>query len=925
MSFLKKLFGSKNERYLKSIQPLLEATNALEPRIQALSDEDLRGQTPRLKEKLANGATLDDLLPEAFATMREASRRVLHMRHFDVQVLGGVLLHQGRIAEMRTGEGKTLVATLPGYLNALTGKGVHVVTVNDYLATRDAEWMGRAYKFLGMSVGVIVPGINDAQRQAAYRSDVTYGTNNEFGFDYLRDNMKFDIAHYVHRYYPKHVKIADGKEVERLLNFAIVDEVDSVLVDEARTPLIISGPAEESADIYYRVNTIIPFLKRDQDFTVDEKAQSCSLTESGIDKVEKRLLLKNLYDPENIEVVHVVDQALRAHQLYKRDVRYVVEDGKIVIIDEFTGRKMQGRRWSDGLHQCIEAKEGLQIQEENQTLATITFQNYFRLYEKLAGMTGTADTEAEEFEKIYALQVMVTPTHRPMVRKDNDDVVYKTERAKLTAVVDEITDCHKRGQPVLVGTTSVDKSERLSGILTKKGVPHHVLNAKHHAREADIIAQAGQPGAVTVSTNMAGRGTDILLGGNPENLARNKALAEIGNAEGEGFEAALEKWMQFFTPRCEEDKQKVIAAGGLHILGTERHESRRIDNQLRGRAGRQGDPGSSHFFMSLDDDLLRIFGGDRLKTLMDRFKIPDDEPITHRWITKTIENAQKKVEGQNFEIRKNLLEYDDVMNHQRRTIYALRRRVLEGQETHELVLNSIEEVAYATVEQFCSPGVAEEEWDVDALVKHVHAAFGVTAELAGTERKAEDIAARMAEIMVEAYQEKEGRIVDGLASLNTDPELSLEQKEAKALEVWRNYEMDRYLRAIDHLWKQHLYAMDHLRESVQLHAYAQKNPKEIYKHEAFDYFSEMMDRIYANVVGTLFRVEVQSQENIQRRRQQQAPQRVTYGHGTSPAGQAPAKPSTVRRTVAKVGRNDPCPCGSGKKYKNCCLGKLEAG
>jgi len=914
MSFLKKLFGSANERYLKRIEPLLVAVNGLEPGLQALSDDELRGQTARLRQKLDNGAPLDDLLPEAFATVREAGRRVLRMRHFDVQIIGGITLHQGKISEMKTGEGKTLVATLPVYLNALAGKGVHVVTVNDYLAGRDAEWMGKIYRWLGMSVGVIHHGLTDAERQRSYGSDITYGTNNEFGFDYLRDNMKFDIRNYVHRYYPLHVKNAEGKEIERLLHYAIVDEVDSILIDEARTPLIISGPAEESTDLYYRINAIVPFLKRDQDFTVDEKGQHCTLTEGGIDKVEKRLNLGNLYDPENIEIVHIVDQALRAHQLYKRDVRYVVEEGKIVIIDEFTGRKMPGRRWSDGLHQCIEAKEGLTIQEENQTLATITFQNYFRLYSKLAGMTGTADTEAEEFKKIYDLDVVVVPTHRTNVRKDEEDIVYKVERAKLSAVVDEIDARHKKGQPLLIGTTSVDKSERLAQILKKKGIHHNVLNAKNHGMEAQIIAQAGRLGAVTVSTNMAGRGTDILLGGNPDVLARAKVETDE--------DPKYAEWVDFFRKQCDEEKQQVIAAGGLFIVGTERHESRRIDNQLRGRAGRQGDPGGSLFFLSLDDDLMRIFGGDRLKSMMDRFNIPDDEPIVHRWITKTIEGAQKKVEGQNFDIRKNLLEYDDVMNQQRKTIYALRRKVLEGVETHELVKAAVEDVTWGVCGTYCPRELHSDEWDLEALCTQLRAQFGVEIAPDGLERDFNALGDVVVQAVLDRYDEREERIEAGIAAVNTDPELSDEEKLERAHKMWRAYEMDQFLRAIDGLWKNHLYAMDHLRESVQLHSYAQKNPKEIYKHEAFEYFTEMMDRIYENLVSILFRVEVHDEADIQRRRQRTAPSRVQYGHGAAPA-QQPQKQTTVRRAVAKVGRNDPCPCGSGKKYKNCHLTRDE--
>ena len=915
MSFIKKMFGSGNERYLKKVHPLVDQINGLEDQMKALDEDQLKGQTARLKEQLAAGATLDDVLPEAFATVREASVRVLGMRHFDVQLLGGIILHRGRIAEMKTGEGKTLVATLPVYLNALEGKGAHVVTVNEYLAARDAEWMGRIYGYLGMSVGVIVPNLGDAERKAAYNADITYGTNNEFGFDYLRDNMKFDIRNYVHQYFPHAVTTKDGKDVERLLNYAIVDEVDSVLIDEARTPLIISGPADEATDLYYRMNAIVPFLKKDLDFTIDEKGHSCGLTESGIDAVEKRLKLTNLYDPENIEIVHVVDQALRAHHLFKRDVRYVIEDGKIVIIDEHTGRKMPGRRWSDGLHQCVEAKEGLKIQEENQTLATITFQNYFRLYKKLSGMTGTADTEAEEFAKIYELEVNVIPTNKVNVREDIDDVVFKTERAKLAAIVDELTERHATGQPILIGTTSVEKSERLAGILRKKGIHHHILNAKNHGSEATIISQAGRLGAVTVSTNMAGRGTDILLGGSPEALARQKTEDEESDRFAE--------WVEFFKKQCDEEKQKVLALGGLHILGTERHESRRIDNQLRGRAARQGDPGSSQFFLSLDDDLLRIFGGDNLKQWMDRFNVPDNEPITHRWITKTIERAQRKVEGQNFDIRKNLLEYDDVMNQQRRTIYALRRKVLEGVETHDLILSAIEEVAWTPVDTFCPNGVHEDEWDLEGLTKSIETTYGVQVSLDDVERGYEPLGEHVAERLKDHYLERERRIVAGIAAMNEE-ELTDEEKDAKSLTLWHNYEQDQFLRTIDGLWKSHLYAMDHLRESVQLHAYAQKNPKEIYKHEAFEFFTEMMGHVYERITSILFRVEVHDEQELERQRLQRRAARMQYGRGAMP-GSRPEKPKTFRRTQEKVGRNAPCPCGSGKKYKNCCLPKDSQG
>ena len=667
----KKIFGTKNARVIKGMRPIVEHINSLEGGLQSKSDAELRAMTGAFRTRLDQGAALDDLLPEAFAVCREAGRRVLKMRHFDVQLIGGMVLHRGGIAEMKTGEGKTLVATLPVYLNALAGKGVHVITVNDYLARRDSEWMGRIYKFLGMSVGIVVHGLDDQERQESYRSDIAYGTNSEFGFDYLRDNMKLSIENYV----------------QRELNYAIVDEVDSILIDEARTPLIISGSAEQSADLYQKVDGIIPGLRKDIDYTVDEKAHSAILTDAGIERIEQRLNVGNLYNPANLEWLHHVTTALKAHTLYKRDVNYLIEDDKVIIVDEFTGRKMPGRRWSDGLHQAIEAKEGVEVQEENQTMATISYQNYFRIYKKLAGMTGTADTEAEEFHKIYKLGVTVVPTNKPMLRVDNDDVVYKNERGKFRAVVDEIVDCHKRGQPVLVGTVSVEKSEVVASLLRKKQIPHNVLNAKQHEKEAHVVAQAGRKGAVTISTNMAGRGTDIILGGNAEFMARAEIDPENAGKPGHEWppeqEEAFQQGFSRFKAQCDAEKQEVLTAGGLHILGTERHESRRIDNQLRGRSGRQGDPGSSRFFLSLEDDLMRIFGAERITGLMERLGMEEDVPIEHGLINRAIENAQKKVEGHNFDIRKNLLEYDDVMNQQRKTIYALRRQVLEGRYAPE--------------------------------------------------------------------------------------------------------------------------------------------------------------------------------------------------------------------------------------------------
>ncbi len=898
-----KIFGSQHQRTLKKMQPLVEQINALEDGVTRLTDDQLKAETPRLREKLANGATLDDLLPEAFAVVREASRRTLKMRHYDVQLIGGIALHRGIIAEMRTGEGKTLVATLALYLNALEGRGAHLVTVNDYLASRDAEWMGQIYRFLGMSVGVIVSDMDEQDRKAAYEADITYGQNNEFGFDYLRDNMKFELSQFA----------------QRPLRYAIVDEVDSILIDEARTPLIISGPAEESTELYYTVNNVIPFLKREQDYLVDEKSRSVSLTETGVDKVERRLNITNLYDAENMEILHHVNQALKAHTLFKRDVNYLIEDGKVVIVDEFTGRKMAGRRWSDGLHQAVEAKEGLKIQDENQTLATITFQNYFRMYDKLAGMTGTAETEAEEFGKIYKLDVLAIPTNADCIRIDYNDLVYKTQREKVAATVDEIIDCHKRGQPCLVGTVSVEKSEFISTRLRKNNIKHHVLNAKQHGREAEVVAQAGRKGAVTIATNMAGRGTDIILGGNPEMMAKARAA---GSEEGETYESAL----AHFKDLCARERQDVLDAGGLHIIGTERHESRRIDNQLRGRAGRQGDPGSSRFFLSLEDDLLRIFGAERISGIMDRLKMPDGEPIEHKWITKAIESAQVKVEGHNFDIRKNLLDYDDVMNQQRKTIYGLRRKVIEGVETHDLVLDAIEQTVGDLGGRFMPEEVHSEEWDMDGFHDALKQTFRLEeSPLNDPGGAARDYDTIMDEVTAETrrlYEEREEQIVRSLAALNPDPELTPEERLQRAESKWRDFERETYLRTIDGLWKNHLLNMDHLREGIYLEAYAQKDPKILYKREGFYLFEQMLHVIREDVASALFKVEVSDESAIARRRRQM-PQRMTYGRGSSP-GQAPTKPKTFRRAGPKLGRNDPCHCGSGRKYKHCCMGRDRA-
>ena len=892
-SLVRKIVGSKNDRELKRLWPVVEEINKLEAGLEPLSNDALRAKTGEFRERVGRGEELDDLLPEAFAVVREASRRVLRMRHFDVQMIGGMVLHSGKIAEMKTGEGKTLVATLPVYLNALAGKGVHVVTVNDYLARRDAEWMGRLYNFLGLSVGVILHGLNDKERQDAYNADVTYGQNNEFGFDYLRDNMKFNLEEYVHRTYPERVTDSKGKEVDKLFNYAIVDEVDSILIDEARTPLIISGPAEESTEKYYVIDRVIPRLQKETDFTVDEKTRNSILTEEGIAKVEKILGVPNLYDPGEIDTLHHVNQALRAHAIYKRDVDYVVKDGEVLIVDEFTGRLMPGRRWSDGLHQAVEAKENVKIERENQTLATVTFQNYFRMYKKLAGMTGTADTEAVEFHQIYGLEVMVVPTHQDMIRKDHADVVYKTAREKYDAVVEDIRERHERGQPILVGTISIEKSEHVAAMLKKKGIKHHVLNAKQHEREAEIVAQAGRYESVTISTNMAGRGTDIVLGGNPEFLA----LTETGtkNPDDPNFQAALEK----YRTQCAAEREQVLAAGGLHILGTERHESRRIDNQLRGRSGRQGDPGSSRFFLSLEDDLLRIFGAERIQKIMERLGMEEGEPIEHRWINSAIENAQKKVEAHNFDIRKHLLEYDDVMNKQREVIYARRRETLASESLKDDVLEMAVGLAEETVAAHAPKDQAPDEWDWKALDEVLFKQFNFRLNLPEAER---------AELGTEALQE----LVVGRVE-----RIYAEKEEAFTSPVLRHLEKVIMLQTIDTLWKDHLLGMDHLKEGIGLRGYAQQNPLQEYQKEGFDMFEAMMGRIESDVVEKLFTVQLAREEDVERLEQKRRAVPVVMSHG----GEAVAKTETVRRDAAKVGRNDPCVCGSGKKYKKCCGAK----
>jgi preprotein translocase subunit SecA len=921
-TLLTRIFGTKHERDIKRLQPLVSAINQLEPELEKISDAELALKTAEFRRQLesrlgeveegearerAEAEALEALLVPAFAVVREAARRTLAMRHFDVQLIGGMVLHQGKIAEMKTGEGKTLVATLSAYLNALTGRGVHIVTVNDYLAKRDAEWMGPIYKSLGLSVGVITHERTDAERQAAYRADVTYGTNNEFGFDYLRDNMKFDL----------------GDCVQRRHHYAIVDEVDSILIDEARTPLIISGPSEESTDKYYRLDRIIPRLHAEAHYTKDEKRRSVALTEEGVAQVEKLLGIENLYDPIQMETLHHVQQGLKAHTLFRRDVDYVVKNGEVVIVDEFTGRQMPGRRWSDGLHQAIEAKEGVKIERENQTLATITFQNYFRLYRKLAGMTGTAETEAPEFAKIYNLDVVVIPTNRTLIRHEFPDVVYRTEPEKFIAVVEEIRELHAKGQPVLVGTISIEKSERLSEMLKHAGIPHQVLNAKHHEREAYIVAQAGAQGTLTVSTNMAGRGTDILLGGNPEFMTK-EALVNQGASEplppGEERYGSDEQYTYFYyqeqffrVPRAqwqdtfarfkaETDRghDEVVERGGLHILGTERHEARRIDNQLRGRAGRQGDPGSSRFYLSLEDDLLRIFGGERIKGLMLRLGMEEGVPIESRLITRRIEAAQKAVEAQNFEARKHLLEYDDVMNKQRVAIYEMRRAILEGADLKEEILSMAADFAFHIVETHCPQDTHPERWKLDGLRQELWRQFGLDLAAAGIDPQPLE------------RRRLEADIEDKLKQLYGEKEQQLGTDQLRRLErIIR-------LQIIDTQWKDHLLTMDHLKEGIGLRGYGQKDPLIEYKRESFLLFEEMLDRIDSETLRYLYLMkpvqqEVTEEQRLyeQRRRRQQRD--LQFIGGGAPA---PARPQPVR-VAQKVGRNEPCPCGSGKKYKKC--------
>ena len=896
---LTKIFGSRNSRLLKRMQQDVVRINALEPELAKLTDEQLRAKTSEFKTRVSNGESLDSLLHEAFACVREASKRALGMRHFDVQLIGGMVLHQGKIAEMRTGEGKTLVATLTVYLNALSGKGVHVVTVNDYLARRDAEWMGQIYRFLGMSVGVVVPGQDRQEKREAYAADISYGTNNEYGFDYLRDNMAFRAE----------------ERVQRGVNYAIVDEVDSILIDEARTPLIISGSADESADLYVKVNTIIPRLIKQEtengpgDYSVDEKARQAYFTEAGHEKVEKLLaqagLLEpgsSLYDASNLILMHHLNAALRAHSLFKREVDYIVRDDEVIIIDEFTGRMMQGRRWSDGLHQAVEAKEGVKIQNENQTLATITFQNYFRLYGKLAGMTGTADTEAFEFHQIYGLEVVVIPTHHPMIRQDMADQIYRTAGEKHTAILADIHDCHQLGQPVLVGTVTIEASELLSGLLQNEKIPHQVLNAKHHEREAMIVAQAGRPGAVTIATNMAGRGTDIVLGGNLE-----MEFKEIGDDSPKRQQA-----------RTDWDKrhQQVVAAGGLHVIGTERHESRRIDNQLRGRSGRQGDPGSSRFYLSLEDNLLRIFGSDRLSGLMQKLGMQKGEAIEHPWVSRAIENAQRKVEGRNFDIRKQLLEYDDVANDQRKVIYEQRNRLMDVDDISESITSIRLDVVNELMNQHIPPESLEEQWDVPGLEESLEREFGLKLPVAQwlkdeTGLDEEKLRARI-------ISEADSRHAEKAIAIGPD--------------VMRHLEKAVMLQVLDTQWKDHLAAMDYLRQGIHLRGYAQKNPKEEYKRESFVLFSDMLSRIRHDVINLLAHVQVQAPQDVEAlESQNRQPEEMHFVHpsldtggqpeaGDDAAGVAAAQKPMTRRQP-KVGRNEPCPCGSGKKYKHC-HGKL---
>ncbi|CAL1240182.1 preprotein translocase subunit SecA [Candidatus Methylocalor cossyra] len=895
---VKKIVGSRNDRILSKKLKLVKRINALEPQFQNLSDASLSAKTQEFRDRLERGETLDSLLPEAFATVREASRRVLNMRHFDVQLIGGMVLHDGKIAEMKTGEGKTLVATLAAYLNALPGKGVHVVTVNDYLARRDSQWMGQIYQFLGLTVGCIVSHLSSEERRAAYAADITYGTNNEFGFDYLRDNMVF----------------SRDQRVQRERNFAIVDEVDSILIDEARTPLIISGPTEDRSDLYQKINALIPKLKKQEqengpgDYTVDEKARQVYLTEEGHEHIE-RLLVQNgliqahesLYDAVNIRLMHYIGAALRAHALFQRDVDYIVRDGQIIIVDEFTGRAMPGRRWSEGLHQAIEAKENVPVQNENQTLASITFQNYFRLYDKLAGMTGTADTEAPEFHQIYGLEVVCIPPNQPMIRKDLGDLVYLTVAEKYQAIIEDIRDCVKRSQPVLVGTTSIENSETISALLRKEKIPHQVLNAKHHEQEAHIVAQAGKPGAVTIATNMAGRGTDIVLGGSIE-----EELAHVDRNDPQAVARVKAEWQA--------RHEQVVRAGGLHVIGSERHESRRIDNQLRGRSGRQGDPGSSRFYLSLQDPLMRIFASDRVAGLMQRLGMQPGEAIEHPWVTRAIENAQRKVEARNFDIRKQLLEYDNVANDQRKVIYHMRDELMKSDDISETITAARADVISQLFEQFIPPHTLEEQWDVKGLEEAMERDLGTR-------------------VPIQRWLDEDPRLDEERLrdKLIAHAEAAYREKVAAIGEpVMRHFEKTVMLQVLDNSWKEHLAAMDHLRQGIHLRGYAQKDPKQEYKREAFEMFTSMLDAIKHEVIGIVSKVQVRSEEEVAAMEQQsRAPRPMQFQHaavaalaeGPEPDDQPVARPAPAGkpyvRDIAKVGRNEPCPCGSGKKFKHC--------
>ena len=897
-TLLQKVFGSRNERLVKKYAGTVRTINALEPQMQALSDQELTAKTAEFKQRFSNGETLDQLMPEAFAVVREAGKRVLEMRHFDVQLIGGMALHDGKISEMRTGEGKTLVSTLPAYLNALSGNGVHIITVNDYLASRDAEWKGRIHRFLGMSVGCNLSQMGHDAKQAAYAADITYGTNNEFGFDYLRDNMEFSPA----------------ERVQRKLNYAIIDEVDSILIDEARTPLIISGQAEDNVDLYVKVNALAPKLVKVEvedgpgDYTVDEKAHQVLLTEAGHEHAEELLtqaglLLpgSSLYDASNISLMHHVYAALRANALYHRDQHYVVQGDEVIIVDEFTGRLMSGRRWSDGLHQAVEAKEGVAIQKENQTLASITFQNYFRLYNKLSGMTGTADTEAYEFQQIYGLETVIIPTHRDMVRQDRMDQVYRTFKEKYEAVITDVRDCQMRGQPVLVGTTSIEINEYLSGLLKKEKLPHQLLNAKQHASEADIVAQAGRPGMITIATNMAGRGTDIVLGGNPQ--------GDIDATLADDTLSEEQKQARISTLRAEWQQRHdhVIGLGGLHIIGTERHESRRVDNQLRGRAGRQGDPGSSRFYLSLEDPLLRIFASDRVAAIMDRLKMPPGEAIEHPWVTRAIENAQRKVEARNFDMRKQLLEYDDVANDQRKAIYSKRNELLESEDISDTITGIREQVLDGVFRQFVPPETVAEQWDIAGLTQNLAAELSLDLPLqewldADEKLDAEGLFKKIVDAAHTRYQEK---------------------IESVGAEGMHHFERGIMLQSLDSHWREHLSALDHLRQGIHLRGYAQKNPKQEYKREAFELFSAMLDTIWYEVTRVTMTVQIRSPEDVEVVDARTEPENVQYHHadydevlGTDTAAPEEAAEPFVRQEH-KVGRNDPCPCGSGKKYKHC--------